>query len=176
MLRLERWLPAPLHIAGLRIAHKVRLRWWKITGRPVRGCRVIVFNPAGEVLLIRHSYGSGEWMLPGGGLAAGEDPLAGARREVAEEAGLVLSAMASLGRTDDPHSIHETWLVAGWATGEPRPDLREILAAGFYAPEALPDPVHEGVVLRLADWITAAQAVRPEGPDARPCPPPAPTG
>lgn len=161
MLRLIERLPAPLHIAGLRLAHAVRRRWWKLAGSAVRGCRVLVLDREDRVLLIRHSYGNRHWMLPGGGLARGEDPVACALREAAEECAVSLAAVVALGRTDDPQSIHETHLVAGWTADQPRPDGREVLEAVFFALEALPEPRHHLLEERLGQWITAAKAGRP---------------
>ena len=76
-------IPAPLHRAGLTLAHAVRIRWWQWRKPLLIGCRVLAFDEAERVLLIRHSYGSGRWMLPGGGVDRGEDPLAAALRELA---------------------------------------------------------------------------------------------
>jgi len=161
VLRLNRLLPASLHIAGLRIAHAVRLRWWKLAGSAVCGCRVLVFDAEERVLLIRHSYGSGHWMLPGGGLSSGEDPQVGARREVAEETQVILTATVLVARTDDPMSAHETWLVAGWTSDPPVPDRREVLEAAFFAAHSLPEPLAPRLAGLLPDWITAAKAGRP---------------
>ncbi len=163
MLRLNRWLPAGAHIAGLRVAHAVRLRWWKLAGSRVRGCQVLVLDGDGRVLLIRHSYGSGHWMLPGGGLARREDPALGATREVAEETGLALNDARIVGRTDDPLSAHETWLVAGLAAGLPRPDGREVIDAAFFVADHLPRPLSPRVARSLDEWITAAKAAHPAG-------------
>lgn len=165
MLRLDRFLPAPVHIAGLRVVHAVRLRWWRVAGRiggrTVRGCRALVIDPQGRVLLIRHSYGSGHWMLPGGGLGPREDPLAGAARELAEETGVTLHDAVLLGEATDPLSLHETYLVAGWSDDLPVPDGREILAAGWFAPDALPQPMSERFAELLPERFRAAQAARP---------------
>jgi ADP-ribose pyrophosphatase YjhB (NUDIX family) len=162
VLRLEILLPARLHIAGLRVAHAVRLRWWRVARRRVRGVRVLVIDGTGRILLIRHSYGSGQWMLPGGGLGAGEDVLAGAARELVEETSVRLSDPILLGRTDAPDSVHETWLAAGWSDDHPVPDGREIIAAGWFAPSELPQPIGARFAEHLGLWVTAAQAARRE--------------
>lgn len=161
MLRLARLLPAGAHIAGLRVAHAIRLRWWRVSKCTVRGCRVLVIDRAGRVLLIRHSYGSGEWMLPGGGLARREDPVAGGLREVAEETGVRLDPAVALGRIDEPASQSETHLVAGWTTDEARADEREIIAAQFFALDALPERLACGLGTQLPEWLRAATAARP---------------
>jgi 8-oxo-dGTP pyrophosphatase MutT (NUDIX family) len=56
--------------------------------------RVLLFSPAGRLLLLRGEGGPVEgapvfWFTVGGGLEAGEELMAAARREVAEETGLV---------------------------------------------------------------------------------------
>ena len=61
--------------------------------KPRRSARVMVFDPAGRVLLIRcvAMRSDGEfrfWLTPGGEIEPGEDPLVAARREVREELGL----------------------------------------------------------------------------------------
>lgn len=43
-----------------------------------------------EVLLVYSRFGNGKWNVPGGGLHRGEDPAAGAAREVHEETGIIL--------------------------------------------------------------------------------------
>jgi ADP-ribose pyrophosphatase YjhB (NUDIX family) len=55
-----------------------------------RAGRVIVLDPDDRVLLFRYDDGppnGRHWCTPGGGLNDGEDYLAGARRELAEETG-----------------------------------------------------------------------------------------
>lgn len=68
---------------------------------PRRASRVLLVDAAGRILLF-HGVdparpGFGYWMTPGGGLADGEEPAAGAARELAEETGLRLDP-AELGQ------------------------------------------------------------------------------
>jgi 8-oxo-dGTP diphosphatase len=64
--------------------------------KPRRSARVMVFDPAGRVLLIRCAVVRRDgkefvfWLTPGGEIEPGEEPLAAARREVLEELGLEL--------------------------------------------------------------------------------------
>jgi 8-oxo-dGTP pyrophosphatase MutT (NUDIX family) len=47
----------------------------------------------------RHSWNSSAWEVPAGTLEAGEEPLAGAQRELQEEAGLIAEEWRPLGET-----------------------------------------------------------------------------
>ena len=51
--------------------------------------RVLVTNGE-KVLVVKSWLGNGRWTLPGGGLHIRETPLAGIRRELTEETGLVI--------------------------------------------------------------------------------------
>jgi ADP-ribose pyrophosphatase len=56
----------------------------------------------GSTVLVRqwrHPWDENSWELPAGTLEDGEDPLAGARRELGEEAGLEAAGWAELGTT-----------------------------------------------------------------------------
>ena len=163
MLRVDQILPARAHIAGLRIAHAVRVQWWRWSGAKVRGCRVLVLDAQGQVLLIRHSYGSGDWMMPGGGLGRDEDPVAGGLREVWEETHCRLHPAVEIGHFNDPVSRREAHVVAGWTDDEPRADGREIIEARFFALDALPEAISIKLRDRLPEWIKAATAARPAG-------------
>ena len=154
-------IPAPLHRAALRLAHALRRTWWRVARRPVNGCRVLAFDEAGRVLLIRHSYGSGDWMLPSGGLRRGEDPVAAARRELAEETGCALAGAILIGVHEEPlhGTVNHVHLVAGRARGEPREDNREVIACGFFAAGRLPTPRAPGLDSQQADWAALARRV-----------------
>jgi 8-oxo-dGTP pyrophosphatase MutT (NUDIX family) len=54
---------------------------------PTRRTRVVVAC-GDDVLVMKAWLGSGRWILPGGGLHRGEDPAAGATRELYEETGI----------------------------------------------------------------------------------------
>lgn len=155
-------IPRPLHIAALRIAHFIRSVWWRISSGVVIGCRVVVLDQDDRVLLIRHSYGSQRWMMPGGGLKRGEDVLEAAQREVREEVAIALSPLFELGISDEPlgggrNHIH---MIAGWTKDTPVPDGREVREARFFAADDLPEHVAARIAGRIPGWITAARAAR----------------
>lgn len=160
-------IPRPLHRVLLRRAHAVRIRWWRWRGRPVCGVRVLARNAKGQVLLLRHSYGSGKWMLPSGGVTGGETPLAAAVRELREETGCTLHDAVIAAIHDEPlhGTVNRVHLIAGTASGTPRADGREIIEARFFAMNALPQPLAYDHEVQLGRWIAAAEAaVRPSDP------------
>ena len=159
-LNLQALLPRHLHVTALRTAHAVRLRWWRLTGARVVGCRVVVLDD--RVLLIRHSYGQPHWMLPGGGMKRSEDPLAAAAREALEEAAVTITDAIEIGLvTQMVHGgDNEVRVVAGWTSDRPMPDGREITEAAFFALDALPADISTRLTPLLAGYVRTAKAAR----------------
>ncbi len=155
-----RLIPAPAHRQALRIAHRLRLLWWRIRKPRLDGCRVLAFDAQGRVLVVRHAYGSRRWMLPGGGIGRGERPLAAACREFAEETGCVLSAARLLEVLEEPLSgaTNRVHVVTGRFVGEPRPDGREIAALACFAPADLPADLSPALAAQIGGWIAKALA------------------
>ena len=151
-------IPAPLHRIGYRAAHRLRLLWWRVRRPRVRGCRILAFDHAGGVLLVRHSYGSGRWMLPGGGLGRNEDAVAGARRELAEEVGCRLDEARLVTLLEEPLSgaTNHVHLVTGRTADAATGDRREVIAAQFFAPGAWPADMAVSHQAGLDAWVTAA--------------------
>ena len=150
-------IPAPLHRTTLRFAHRLRKRLWRMRKRRVIGCRVLALDHAGRVLLVRHSYGSGQWMPPGGGIGRGEAPIAAAGRELREETGCRLDAAAQVALVVEAlHGVgNVVHVIAGRATGEVKPDGREVIEAAFFALDALPGEMSAGLRADLPGWVAA---------------------
>lgn len=151
---MQRLIPAPLHRALMPLAHFVRHRWRRWRKVPIAGVSVIVTNLGGDVLLLRHSYGPGEWSLPGGGLGRGEDPLEAARREVREELSVALARIELVATLEEvlsgsPHTAH---VFTGVCDSQPRPDRREVIEARFFPSHSLPEPLGETTRKRIAVW------------------------
>jgi 8-oxo-dGTP pyrophosphatase MutT (NUDIX family) len=105
----------------------------------------VVVGPAG-VMLHRHKR-LGIWIQPGGHIEPGEDPAAGARREVREETGLDAAHYAL-----EPHLVHVD--VHPAPRGHRHLDLRYLLwAEGNPAP-----PEGESQDVRWLAWPDAAAA------------------
>jgi len=137
MLRL---IPAPLHRQLYRFAYAMRKRWLNLRGGTLHGCSVVARDGQGRVLMVRHSYGSGRWEFPGGGIGSHEEPATAASREFAEELGCGLIDLRLLGVIEEPYhgAVNVVHVFTGLADGEPRADGREIVEARFFAREELP--------------------------------------
>ncbi len=157
MLRL---IPPPLHRVLLVQAHRLRVVWWRLRKPLLIGCRVLAFDQAGRVLLVRHSYGSGRWMLPGGGVARGEEPLVAACRELAEETRCALLDPREIAVIEEPlaGATNRVHVITGQAVDMPQGDGREIVEARFFVSDAFPPDLARQLQDNLAGWIRTATA------------------
>ena len=101
--------------------------------KPVPGAGGVVFNPEGEVLLIRDR--NGYWVFPKGHIDPGETPEEAAAREIQEETGIKAKLLAPIGTTrytNDrgvPREIY--WFLFA---GEGEVELEEGLTGGGFFP------------------------------------------
>lgn len=149
-----RLIPPALHRFILRIAHRLRHRWRSWRKSPINGCSVIVTNMEGSILMLRHSYGSGAWSLPGGGIGRRENAEDAARREVREELGIELGELTAIGVIEEvisgsPHTAH---VFSAIALFHPKPDRREVIEAHFFPRHSLPEPQSDLTRARMALW------------------------
>ncbi|HSJ78552.1 MAG TPA: NUDIX domain-containing protein [Erythrobacter sp.] len=147
-------IPAPLHRALMPLAHSIRHYWRRWRGTPIAGVSVVITNLAGDVLLLKHSYGPKVWALPAGGLSSGEDPAEAARREVREELGMTISKVEPISVIEEvvsgaPHTAH---LFAAVCDQHPRPDGREVTEARFFPSHSLPEPLGRTTRTRIDAW------------------------
>lgn len=150
-------IPAPLHRRLLRVAHAVRRRWWTLRKPALRGCRIVALDGADRVLLIRHSYGSGKWMPPGGGVGRRESAMDAALRELREEVACELTAASEVALVEERlhgagNVVH---IIAGYTGSTPRADGREVIEARFFALDALPDHMPAQLHAELLGWVRA---------------------
>lgn len=145
----------------LDLAYRLRRLVLGRTGWPTRGVRVMVFDRAGRLLLVRHGYADrAAWMLPGGGLGWREAPAAGAVREVREETGCAIEAVEALGAFPStakgwPDTVH---LFRATTAGAPQGDGWEVEEARFFARDALPAATSPATLRRLAELDGAPRA------------------
>lgn len=119
------------------------------------GVRVMAEDADGRLLLVRHSYLPG-WHLPGGGVDFGETAADAARRELKEEANVEAEEpLAMAGVFFNPRvggRDHVVLFRAGRIAIGPRPARNlEILAAEFFAPDALPQDISPATLRRIAE-------------------------
>ena len=133
--------------------------------------RVIPIDPAGRVLLLRYDDPPPKgphWATPGGGVEAGEDYYAAARRELAEETGWTDVPVA-------PGEVHQESTVQwAWASGARRMVrqhdhyfVARVTVAerplGEVAAMHVSDGIHEARWWTLAELDATEQAVYPRG-------------
>lgn len=119
----------------------------------------VVFDDQRRVLLVKHSYGSLNWEIPGGHAEPDEDPGGTALRELREETGLVGIADHLTGIYYENWSgvevLHFTFRVGVQdASSEPIPTSPEITDVAFWPLGALPRPMTDFTLLRIADAST----------------------
>lgn len=138
----------------IHLAHSARKLWWRIRKPQTLGVKVLVRNPAGEILLVQPSYAS-SCQIPGGGVNTFEHPLHAGIREIREETGIEL-AEVNMSLVEVLISKHEgksdlvNFFTATCEDVVPQPDGNEIAGAGFYPPDSLPPNTASSVYRRLA--------------------------
>ena len=126
---------------ALLIGFSLARVWWRMR-RPQHQGALVAMHVDGQVLLLRSSYRRA-WNFPGGGVRAGEQPMAAARREMVEEIGVDIAALGDTtlrpgsvecglwdGRRERVH-VFELWLDR---LPRLRLDGREIVAARLVSP------------------------------------------
>jgi 8-oxo-dGTP pyrophosphatase MutT (NUDIX family) len=116
---------------------------------PAMAAEAAVFNPAGEILLIRRRDNN-LWALPAGLVEVGQTPAEAAIKELWEEAGVRGTAVRLLGIFDGrlwdaPSRVHMLRLVFLVDSPEltPVPGV-EAVEARFFARTAIPTDLHPG--------------------------------
>ena len=81
---------------------------------------VLPVHEDGTVVLVgqhRFPHGDYSWELPEGGAPLGEDPLAGAKRELAEETGLAAAEWRQILKAQLSNSVTDEWMIGYLALG-----------------------------------------------------------
>ena len=142
----------------MTVAFQLRRVYWAVRRPLVIGTAGLVVDDQGRVLLVRQSYAGRKWVLPGGGLKRGETLRDCALRELREEAGIVardpdavelFSAYSNLqGGINDSIALY---VVREFEQVRSR-DI-EIANKGFFAPDALPQPMSGSSRRRIEEFL-----------------------
>jgi ADP-ribose pyrophosphatase YjhB (NUDIX family) len=144
---------------------RVFLAYSRLTRGMTLGVRAILFKE-GQVVLVCHTYVSG-WYLPGGGVEVGESMADALRREVAEEAGAVLTGPAELfgiyrNAHADVRDHVALYVCRQWErNGAFKVPNREIIASELFSLDALPADISSGTQKRLGEVLNG----EPPSPD-----------
>jgi 8-oxo-dGTP pyrophosphatase MutT (NUDIX family) len=131
--------------------------YWRFARGATLGAFGMVIDGQGRIFLIKHSYVSG-WHLPGGGVETGETLLTALTRELKEEGNIRLTAEPRLHGVFHNARVSRRDHVALYIVRDfaqdaaPVPD-HEIVAHGFFAPDALPADTGRATRARIAEVL-----------------------
>ncbi len=134
----------------------------KLLPFPRLGVRGLVIAPAGEILLVRHTYVAG-WYLPGGGVEKGESMEASLARELVEEANVEIVGRPQLhglffNPKASPRDHVACYIVRDFRQSAPHVPDFEIAEARFFAPDALPADATRATRARIEEVVTGRAA------------------
>lgn len=141
---------------ALELVYRVQKWFWRVFRPRTNGVKVLLFDDAGQLLLIRNSYGRSDlFLLPGGGIRPFESPERAAVREVKEELGCQIVDLASVsthtstaeGKRDLIH------LFKARVQGRPEVDQLEVEEARFYALDNLPPSTSPATLRRIDEYL-----------------------
>ena len=152
---------ARLHRAVLRLFRRLPVGARRRVVRTIApgftvGSMCFVEREDGALLLVRLSYRE-RWGVPGGLLQRGEGPREAARRETLEEVGLEIDLLGEPAVVVDAQArrvdvVFRAAPSAGTDLEAVHPTSPEVVAAAWFAPDALPELQHEtgGALVALA--------------------------
>ena len=134
--------------------------YWRVSRGLTLGVRGVVIDESSRVFLVQHSYVTG-WYLPGGGVERGETARDALARELREEGNIELTGPPELfgfyfNPKDAPRDHVALFVVRDFRQiAAPVPD-HEIVAHGFFPPDALPDDTTPATRARIAEVLRDA--------------------
>jgi ADP-ribose pyrophosphatase YjhB (NUDIX family) len=147
------WLRRRLEPVTRRVLHF----YWRFSRGLTLGVRAVVIDGSGKVFLVMHSYVPG-WHLPGGGVEIGETASVALARELREEGNIELDETPTLfgvyfNRRISRRDHVALYVVRAFRQDAPPQPNHEIVAHGFFAPNALPSETTSATRERLAEVL-----------------------
>jgi ADP-ribose pyrophosphatase YjhB (NUDIX family) len=135
---------------------------WRFSRGLTIGVRGLVFDAQGRVFLVKHSYVPG-WHLPGGGVEHGETLATALARELREEGNIELLGPAELygiywNRRTARRDHVALYVVRSFRQTAPPEPNSEIVAHGFFAPDAFPEGTTVSTRARIAEVLGGRDA------------------
>jgi 8-oxo-dGTP pyrophosphatase MutT (NUDIX family) len=137
-----------LRIRIYKIIYPIWIIYLQIIDRPFQtGVCIIECNE--KILLVRNTYGSMNWVFPGGRSKKGETQEESVIREVKEEVGISLDKIYHVGsyygsETFKKHTVN--FFYARVNSGHFSIDEKEIYEGGWFAWDDLPEPLSPDTV------------------------------
>jgi 8-oxo-dGTP pyrophosphatase MutT (NUDIX family) len=109
--------------------------------RATVGVLGLIASPRSKrVLLVKTTYGSRGWHLPGGFVEARESPVHALHREIREELGITIDNVSFVGIYYKLYARNLNLVFrCRIKTGKPRPDCEELSAVRLFPLDALPE-------------------------------------
>jgi 8-oxo-dGTP pyrophosphatase MutT (NUDIX family) len=146
-------------VTKLRIA--ITRPLFRITRGMTLGSRTAVIDGQGRFLLVKHTYTSG-WIFPGGGVERGETCEQAARREIEEEAAIVVKGLLEFkgifSNEREMRGDHLAFFILRDFEQRTFVSNMEIADARFFDPHALPERVNGGSRRRITEIIESKPA------------------